>query len=92
MQIIKRFEKKIFAAAFQIQTINNMQFIQRFDFFYQNNQFMNFELYQRFSKNDFSKFANDKCLYCLKNDHIFKNNCFFFQKNITSQRIHISDR
>ena len=53
---------------------------------------MNFELYQRFSKNDFSKFANDKCLYCFKNDHIFKKNCFFFQKNITSQRIHIVDR
>ena len=48
-----------------------MQFIQRFNFFYQNNQFMNFELYQRFSKNDFLKFAYDKCLCCFKNDHIF---------------------
>ena len=92
IQIMKRFETKTFVAIFQIQTVNNMQFIQRFDFFYQNNQFMNFELYQRFSENDFSKFANDKCLYCFRNDHIFKKNCFFFQKNITSQRIHIVDR
>ena len=89
---MKRFERKIFAAALQIQTNNNMQFIQRFNSLYQNSLFINFELYQRFSENDFSKFANDKCLYCFKNDHIFKKNCFFFQKNITSQRIHIVDR
>ena len=69
-----------------------MQFIQRFDFFYQNSQIMNFELYQRFSENDFLKFVNDKYLYYFKNDYIFKKNCFFFQKNITSQRIHIVDR
>ena len=92
VQIIRRFETKTFVTISQIQAISSMQFIQRFDFFYQNNQFMNFELYQRFSENDFSKFANDKCLYCFKNDHIFKKNCFFFQKNITSQRIHIVDR
>ena len=92
IQIMKRFETKTFVAIFQTQTANSMQFIQRFDFFYQNNQFMNFELYQRFSENDFSKFVNDKCLYCFKNNHIFKKNCFFFQKNITSQRIYIVDR
>ena len=80
IQIMKRFETKTFVAIFQIQTVNNMQFIQRFDFFYQNNQFMNFELYQRFSESDFSKFANDKCLYCFKNDHIFKKKLFFFSK------------
>ena len=45
IQIVKRFETKTFVATSQIQTTNSMQFIQRFDSFYQNNQFMNFELY-----------------------------------------------
>ena len=80
IQIVRRFETKTFVAIFQILSISSMQLIQRFDFFYQNNQFMNFELYQRFSENDFSKFANDKCLYCFQNDHIFKKNCFFFSE------------
>ena len=53
---------------------------------------MNFELYQHFSKNDFSKFANNKFLYYFKTNYVFKKNCFFFQKNITSQSIYIVDR
>ena len=53
---------------------------------------MNFDLYQRFLENDFSKSANDKCLYCFKNDHIFKKKCSFFQKIIMSQKIYIVDR
>ena len=80
IQIMKRFETKTFVAILQAQIISSMQFIQRFDFFYQNNQFMNFELYQRFLKNDFSKFTNDKYLYCFRNDHIFKKIVFFFRK------------
>ena len=50
---------------------------------------MNFDLYQRFFENDFSKSANDKCLYCFKNNHIFQKKYSFFQKNIMSQRIYI---
>ena len=45
---------------------------------------MNFNLYQRFFENDFSKSANDKCLYRFRNDHIFKKNVSFFKK--TSRR------
>ena len=96
VQIMKRFknETSIFVAVAvcQNQIVSSMQFVQQFNFFYQNNQFMNSEFYQRYFENDFSKSANDKCLYCFKNDHIFKKNCFVFQKNITTQQIHIVDR
>ena len=66
-----------------------MHFIQRFDPFYQNNQFMNFELYQRFPQGDSLISANDKCLYCCNNNQIFKKNCSLFQKKITAQQIYI---
>ena len=52
---------------------------------------MNFDLYQRFFENNFSKLTNDKCLYYFKNNHIFKKKYFVFQKNITAQRIYIAD-
>ena len=93
---MKRFETKtstiIFVAVFQVQAASSIQLIQRFDFFYKNNQFINFELYQRFFENDFLKYANDQCLYCFKNDYSFKKNCFVFQKNMTFQKFHIFDR
>ena len=78
VQIIKRFENEtlifVVVVVFENQIVNSMQFVQRFKFFYQNYQFIKSEFYQQYFENDFSKLANNKCLYCFKNDHIFKKN------------------
>lgn len=92
IQIAKRFEKFAFVVNFQFQIVNNIQFDQCSKSFYQNFLFMNFDAYQRFFENEFLKFVNIKCLYCFHIDYVFQRDYSIFQKNMTSQKIHVLNR
>ena len=80
IQIARRFEiENQSTAASSAQIAKNMQLASRAESMYQNSQSMNFDVYQRYSKNDFFKFQNDKCLYYFSNDHILKKNVEIFK-------------
>ena len=59
---------------------------------YQNNQFMNSNDYQRFSQKSLFRPLSDKCLYCYRNDHLYKKECRDFNDDLMFNRIHIIDR
>ena len=89
VQIARRSNQKnqfAIASIFQAKTAQNDRI------FYQNNQPMNSNDYQRFSqKNPFRPFSN-KCLYCYRNDHLYKKECQNFNDDLMFNKIHIIDR
>ena len=90
VQIARRPNQKnqpvVVASIFQIETAQNDRIL------YQNNQFMNSNDYQRFSQKGPPKPLSNKCLYCYRNDHLYKKECRNFNDDLMFNKIHIIDR
>ena len=89
VQIARRPNQKnqfVAASIFQAKTAQNDRI------FYQNNQPMNSNDYQRFSQKSSLRSFSNKCLYCYRNDHLYKKKCQNFNDDLMFNKIHIIDR
>ena len=77
---------------FAVASIFQIEIAQNDRVFYQNNQFMNSNDYQRFSQRNSLKSFSNKCLYCYRNDHLYKKECRNFNDDLMFNKIHIIDR